>query len=214
MKRITIILCLTLLSIELFSQDIRYIKLTDTRWETMTNDVYMSPKKQKAFNIALQVYNDLTEPNPDNRLRYFMILSFKNYSDNPKIPTGGKLLIKTGKDEIISSVNDATGYITVYSPSIGRIDVLSCYEPFYSQYFSGYIVRGRYELTTEDLTKIIKDGVIRMRVETNEDMYDITFPLEEPIKIGKEKKRLNRFGIEVSKLLNSIVNVFDPLKNF
>lgn len=214
MRRIVLIIALFLLSTPVFSQKIRYIKLTDERWEFMTTDESYRPKGQKGFEVAFQVYNDINEPNPDNKLRFFLILTFNTYDKDSQIPSGGKLLIKTGKDEVISSINEVDGSILAYSPTTGWRDDISCHQWISGSYGSSYDIRGKYELTPEDITKIVTDGVIKIRVETNGESIDINLPLEETVKIGKEKKNLNRFGTSVGVMAILSEGVFNPLNDF
>ena len=64
----------------------------------------------------------------------------------------------------------------------------------------------------EDLDKILTDGVVKMRVETSGESIDVEFPLEEVIKVEKEKLKTNRFAKSVENMLRLIPHVFDHAK--
>ena len=208
MKKFILILSLLLLGAPVFAQyfrytGYRYIKLTDDCWEFMTIDESIKPKKQVGFKVAFQVYNNINESNLDEKFKYFIILNFNGV----EIPSGGKLLIKTGKDEVISSICvrnqfDSFDAIPIYNPATGEGDH---YAPQYC---------GRYELTPEAIAKIAADGVIKIRVATNGESINIDLPHEEMIKVEKEKKKANKFGYLVSQFLQCSDILFNHLKYF
>lgn len=213
MKKIVILVSFLLFSLPLFSQNVRYIKLTDNFWEFMTIDEPYTPKGERSFNIAFQVCDYINEPNPDDRLAFYLILTFNEPSySSLRIPNGGNLLIKTGKGEIISSVNEADESIPAYSPSNGAVKDIPCHQV--DNTVNKCYIRGLYKLLPEDLSKMESDGVIKIRVETNGDNIDVNLPLEEQIKIGKKKIVDNKFSISVRTLYLLIQDVYNPLKNF
>lgn len=215
MRKIVLFLLLLILSMPVFSQQqVNYIKLTDDRWEFMTKEESFYPKNQKDFRVSFQVYNDINEPNLENRLRFFLILTFDSYDKNTEIPSGGKILLKTGKEEVIASTNEVNGSILAFNPATGDPDHISCHEYVPGRYFSSYKIRGKYELFMEDIIKMMNDGVIKIRVETNGESIDINLPLEETVKVGKEKKNFNKFGFSIGGMLLLADKVFYPLREF
>lgn len=216
MRKIALFFVLLIINWPVFSQQIKYVKLTDDCWEFMTTDESFHPKGERYFSVAYQVYNYINESNPDNKIRYFLILSFRtyDYDRDIEIPSGGRLLIKTGTEDVISSTNDANRSIRVYSQTSGYSEIISCHEYVAKEYGSFYIIRGKYELTFEDITKMVTNGVIKIRVETTGESIDINLPLEESIKVGKEKKTLNRLGASVAAMVALSDSIFNPLKSF
>ena len=200
MRRIVLFLSLLLLSAPAFAQEIRYTKLTNDSWEFMTTDESYIVKGRSRFDVAFQVYNDIKKPNPDNQLRYFLILTFHTHNSDLRIPLRGKLLIKTGKDEVVTSLNDVTlnGIIPTYSPTTGEQTAISCHKYMFSYYNNC----GRYELTLEDIKKIVMESI------------DMNLPLEEKVKVGKTKKTLNWFGASFSAMMALSDTIFNPLKSF
>lgn len=208
MKRVLLVVALIMFGAPMFSQGVKYIKLTDERWEFMTEEEVYRQKNETTFSMMFQVYNDIEEIIPENKLRYYLILTFSN-NGNPKILERGKLLIKTGKDEIVSSVNEAGKEIWAYDSATGYSSPLPCKDYVSNKYFSYYKIRGKYELMLEDLAKILADGVVKMRVETSGESIDVEFPLEEIIKVEKEKQKINRFAKSVENMLSLVSHVFE-----
>lgn len=97
MRKIVLALFILAINSPLYAQGVRYIKLTDERWEFMTKDESYRPKGEKSFEVAFQVYNDINEPNPESRLRFFMVLTFNTYDTDLQIPQNGKSLLRLGK---------------------------------------------------------------------------------------------------------------------
>lgn len=211
MKRVLLVVELILFCVPMFSQGIKYIKLTEERWEFMTEEEVYRQKNERTFSMMFQVYNDIEEIIPENKLRYYMILTFSN-NGSPQIPERGKLLIKTGKDEVISSVNEEGEQILSYDSATGYSSFLLCKDYVSNKYFSYYRIRGKYELMREDLDKILTDGVVKMRVETSGESIDVEFPLEEVIRVEKEKQKTNRFAKSVENMLRLVPHVFDHAK--
>jgi hypothetical protein len=209
MKKVILILSLLLLGAPVFAQyfrytGYRYIKLTDDCWEFMTIDESFKPKKQVGFKVAFQVYNNINESNLDKKFKYFIILKFNGV----EIPCGGKLLIKTGKDEVISSI-----CVKNQLPSVDLIPIYKS-DTGGEGYESHGHYCGRYELTPESIAKIAADGVIKIRVATNGESINIDLPHEEMIKVEKEKKKANKFGHLVSQLLQCSDILFNHPKYF
>ncbi len=214
MRRFFFIASLLLLSSPIFAQKVRYIKLTDQRWEFMTTDESYRPKGENYFDVAFQVYNDINEPNRDFAVRFFMILTFSILDKSTEIPEGGKLLIKTGNNEVISSANETSGSILAYSPATGYREDISCHEYVPGRLVSSYKIRGKYELQADDIVKMAENGVIKLRIETNGESIDVNLPLEEQIKVGKDKISVNKFSVSIAMMSFLADSIFTPLDYF
>ena len=214
MKRILLSILLVFTFTPSFAQGVQYIKLTDDRWEFMTTEESFTLKGQTNFGVSLQVYNEIKESNPEARLRFFLILSYQTYDQGESIPAGGKLLMRTGKDEVFNFVNDVEGDILAYSPTSGFSEDISRHQYVSGSYSSYYINRGKYELTKDEVKKLATDGVVKIRIETNGESIDINLPATEQIKIGKERQNINKFAFYFMKMLLLSDKIFNPIKDF
>ena len=211
MKKILLTIAIVFVIIPSFAQDLKYIKLTEERWEFMTREEKLGSKEGGTVNVSYQVYNDIKEPNPDAKLRFFLILSYETSNQYERIPLNGKLLIRSGKDEVFTFVNEVEdGLILAYSPKTGYPEFIGCHVSV-----SGtYINRGKYELSMDEVSKLGKDGVVKIRIETNGESIDINLPAKERIKIDKERKDVNKFAYFTTMTLRLTDCVFNPTKDF
>lgn len=197
-----------------FAQEVEYIKLTDDSWEFKTSEERFTPKGQKDFGVSFQVYNDSKQANVKAKLRFFLILSYKTNDQKEIIPANGKLLIRTGEGEVFNFANDRNVYsISAYDPTSGDPMSLSRHKVVFGKR-DYYINRGRYEISMDEMTQLGKDGVVKIRIETNMESIDIDLPAEEKFKIGKERYEGNRFAISIMKLFELSDRIFNPLKYF
>ena len=86
-------------------------------------------------------------------LGYFLTLTM-NESYSPQIEKGRKLLLKFENNEILELANKT---------DIGSFD----YTFNYSQFGSNYKIHPIYYLSKEDLQKITKNNIIKIRIETD-----------------------------------------------
>lgn len=198
-----------------FAQEVEYIKLTDDSWEFMTSEEKFTPRGQKDFGVSFQVYNDSKQANANAKLRFFLILSYKTFDPKEIIPANGKLLIRSGEGEVFNFANDRNVLysISTYYPTSGRPMGLYRHEETFGKR-KYYINRGRYEISMDEMTQLGKDGVVKIRIETNMESIDIDLPAEEKFKIGKERYEGNRFAISIMKLFELSDRIFNPLEYF
>lgn len=213
MRKIITILVVSLLVFPIYAQNVNYIKLSSNWWEFMTQEDEFYPKGQTHFGVSWQVCNDLCDSIPDTKFHFFLILSYKSYNDSENIPFGGKLLLKTTKDEIISASNVADYKIITYDPKDGFQRSLYTHEYVDGGYISSYINRGKYEISQENIVKLATDGVVKIRIETNSESIDINLPATEQVKVGK-KHDMNKFALSAIKLASYTDQIFEPETNF
>lgn len=204
----------SLLVFPVYAQNVNYIKLSQDYWEFMTQEDEFHPKGQTNFGVSWQAYNDLSDSNPDTKFHFFLILSYRSYKESENIPYGGKLLLKTTKDEIISASNVADYKIITYDPRDGLQMGLFTHEYADVGYVSSYINRGKYEISLEDIVKIANDGVVKIRIETTIESIDINLPATEQVKVGKERHEMNKFALSALSLAVYTDKIFEPENKF
>lgn len=211
MKKYFLLIIASILSSLPSLSQIKYIKLTEDSWRVMTVEEAFHPKKQTPFSLSFLSDYDM----PLDTVHMFLIISYVTYNKQEVIPFNGKLLFKTGDGEIITLKNccSLSGYIESYSGTSGEHEILSNHKTVPGTYRDSYINRGLYELSMDEIEKIVLEGIIKIRIETNSDYLDIDLPLKEQIKTDSGKIEDNRLSYYLLSNTALVMTIYNPLNN-
>ena len=150
----------------------------------MTYSLPVSSQGQTTLNYALQFEQSTVEVQ-----NWGYTLHIYYSVDDEKddyIPQGGRLMIRTGKNKVLSFKDCGTPYFIEYSPEYSSDNIheirFKVYRDESSPNYYRYRVHGKYVISEDDLKLLMTDGVKKIRIETTGK------PIECEYKTGKGNK--------------------------
>lgn len=184
------------------AQGIKYRRLLDPEGlSIMTTNLAVFPWGEKRIEYALQYE---VAPIEDMHQGYYLNIYLNTNNKSQYIPEGGKLLIRTTKDNVISLTDCGSPFFVEYD---SEYDHTSSERRSYSFYDSAlkttrYSIHGKYPITEDDLKMLMEEGVIKIRIETTGDMVECSY------KVNSDKT--NKTAEVITKLYNLLQSQIDP----
>lgn len=165
----------------------------------MTYSLPVSSRGQKTLNFALQFeHSSIEGQNWGYTLHIYYSVEGKN---DDYIPQGGRLLIRTGEDKVLSFKDCGTPYFIEYFPESSAGPKI---EIRFKEYQEHYRVHGKYVISEDDLKLLMDEGVKKIRIETTKD------PIEGEYKAGKNNKMADVLR-RLYKVLESNIDIYHDL---
>lgn len=202
MKYICFIVTSLLFAMSLNAQGIKYRRLLDPEGlSIMTTNLAVFPWGEKRIEYALQYE---VAPIEDMHQGYYLNIYLNTNNKSQYIPEGGKLLIRTTKDNVISLTDCGSPFFVEYD---SEYDYTNSERRSYSFYDSAlkttrYSIHGKYPITEDDLKMLMEEGVIKIRIETTGDMVECSY------KVNSDKT--NKTAEVITKLYNLLQSQIDP----
>lgn len=199
MKRLIIACLFFAVSFSINAQDIefRYILEPDgLSVMTTTQDVFSF--SAKPLEYALQFEESSVEV---QNLGYTLHIYFAVDDRKLYVPKGGKLLIKTTKDEVLNLEDCGTDYFIGYNSESGNYKIMERQYRYYDTSFkrNRYKVHGKYVISEDELRTLMTDGVAKIRIETT----------GEPIQCEYKPSKTNKTASVIQKLYNVLIRNID-----
>ena len=215
MKKITILLILLISTTAIYAQKLHYRKIYEDGITLRTEYMPLSSNGQKTLFCALRYE---THEDPEMNSGYSILIQFLDRDSHLNVPQEGKLLIRTSKGDILSLTQTLplNGFLQEISPSRGWKDTGQSHNGFarYINDIAYYQTTSQYYISDEDLDKIVKDGIIKIRIQTTGESIECNYPVSEFIKVKREKQEVNKAADMFSKLFTVLYNNIDPYTNF
>ena len=184
------------------AQGIKYRRLLNPEGlSIMTTNLAVFPWGEKRIEYALQYE---VAPIEDMHQGYYLNIYLNTNNKSQYIPEGGKLLIRTTKDNVISLTDCGSPFFVEYD---SEYDHTNSERRIYSFYDSAlkttrYSIHGKYPITEDDLKMLMEEGVIKIRIETTGDMVECSY------KVNSDKT--NKTAEVITKLYNLLQSQIDP----
>lgn len=201
MKKLTLILVILIYSISISAQDIKFRRLLDDGGiSIMTTTLRVFPWGGRAIEYALQYE---AAPVEGMYQGYYLHVYFNSDINTLQIPQGGKILLKTTQGNIISLVDcgekEFKEYDTYYNSTNYSYRKKSYYDDTMRTH--RYKIHGKYIISEEELTQIINEGVIKIRIETNGDNIEYNYKNND-IQKNKTAKVINNLYCKLLSQIN------------
>lgn len=199
MKRLLFIVAFISFTMSLNAQSIKYRRLLDPEGlSVMTTSLDVFSWGERKIEYALQYE---VAPIEGMHQGYYLNVYFTENSKNDYVPAGGKLLIRTTKNNVIS-LTDCGGkcfreYNTEYNLYSDAYRSTSFYDKNSGQV--RYTVHGKYPISKEDLAILMNEGVVKIRVETTGEAFECNY---------KEDTK-NKTAEVITRLYNTLVKETD-----
>lgn len=175
MKHILFIVAFIFLSLSLNAQSIKYRRLLEPDGlSVMTTSLEVAKSGERKIEYALQYEVASME---GMQQRYYLNVYFTEDSEDVYIPAGGKLLIRTANNNVISLKDCGDKYFREYSPEYNIENDVYRSNSFLDNTLTRllYTTHGKYLISEEDLMLLIKEGVIKIRIETTGEAFECTY---------------------------------------
>ena len=183
------------------AQNIKYRRLLDPDGlSVMTTSLEVFPWGEKKIEYALQYE---VAPIEGMHQGYYLNIYFTSWDEKVYVPAGGKLLIRTTNNSVISLADCGGNSFCEYDP---ELDLKSTEYRSKSYYDSSlqrimYTVHAKYPIAEEDLALLREEGVIKIRIETTGDAVECNYKDD-----GKKK---NKTAVVISRLYDTLVKETD-----
>ena len=181
MKRFIIAYLLCVVSVSINAQTIKFRHILEPDGlSVMTTKKSVSTWGVKTLDYALQ-FEQSSEDNQN--WGYTLHIYFIADTQDQYVPKGGKLLIRTTKDEVLNLQDCGTDHFIEYGLRVNTFDRQERTSFYFDEYAKQrFIAHGKYIITEEELQTLMSDGVIKIRIETTQD------PIQCEYKPGKTNK--------------------------
>ena len=171
MKNLLFVLLFSIFSINSFSQNVR-ISLNKTSEDGIqviaTNSSWIKTSLIDPLSLSYQLFCGISL-NKETKV-YSISIGLNTYNTKGSIPQNGILLIKTSNDEIIELQHTGKTEHAKYVSA--------------DKYMTTYYVSATYEITLDDLVKITKYGIQKIRIETGLDYREVSYKPKYCMKIA------------------------------
>ncbi len=201
MKRLLFIVAFISFSMSLNAQSIKYRRLLNPDGlSVMTTSLEVFPWGERKIEYALQYE---VAPIEGMHQGYYLNVYFTENSSDDYVPAGGKLLIRTTNNNVISLTDCGSKYFREYDPELNLNNDVSRSTRFYDNTFDRfrYTVHGKYPISEEDLMLLMKEGVIKIRIETTGEALECTYK--------EDAKRKNKTADVITRLYDTLVRETD-----
>lgn len=195
MKRFIIASLLCVVSVSINAQTIKFRHILEPDGlSVMTTKMSVYSWGEKTLDYALQ-FEQSAENNQN--WGYTLHIYFFVDTQDKYVPKGGKLLIRTTKDEVLNLQDCGTDHFIEYDSELNGIRTEGRTSSDLDLNLNvRYIAHGKYIISEEDLQTLMTDGVIKIRIETTKD------PIQCEYKPGKKNK--------TAEALQQLYNVLIP----
>lgn len=201
MKRLWLIVAFIFITLSLNAQSIKYRRLLDPDGlSVMTTSLEVFPWGERKIEYALQYE---VAPIEGMHQGYYLNVYFTENSSNDYVPAGGRLLIRTTNNNVISLTDCGDKYFREYNPELNIHKVAERSTSFYDKTFNTvrYTVHGKYPISEEDLALLMKEGAIKIRIETTGEALECSYK--------EDAKKKNKTADVITKLYNTLVKETD-----
>lgn len=201
MKRFIFAILFVVFTISLNAQSIKYRRLLDPDGlSVMTTNLEVFPWGEKKIEYALQYE---VAPIEEMHQGYYLNIYFTSRDENVYVPAGGKLLIRTTNNNVISLTDCGGNSFREFNPELNLESTAYRSNSYYDNTLKRimYTVHAKYPISEEDLTLLREEGVIKIRMETTGDAVECNYKDD-----GKKK---NKTAEVISRLYDTLVKETD-----
>lgn len=202
MKHITFLFIAVLFALSSNAQDIKYRRLLDPDGlSVMTTKLKVFPWGEKAIEYALQYE---VAPVEGMHQGYYLNVYFETDLQSQYIPEGGRLLIRTTDESIISLTDCGSDGFLEYDSTNNLNYTVKRSSSFYDNFYRRirYTAQGKYPISEEELQMLMEKGVIKIRIETTGDMFECSYKVD--------PKKQNKTAEVITSLYKTLLPNIDP----
>lgn len=198
MKRFILAFFLCAVSVSINAQSIKFRHILEPDGlSVMTTKMSVSSWGEKTLDYALQFEQS---PKDNQNWGYTLHIYFTVVNPDEYVPKGGKLLIRTTKDEVLNLQDCGTDYFIEYNSESNFEDIQKRTSSYLDENIrQRFIAHGKYIITEEELQTLMSDGVIKIRIETTKD----------PIQCEYKPGKTNKTAEALQKLYNALITNID-----
>lgn len=179
MKRIGLVITTIVISLCANAQiTIKYRKLLEPEGlSIMTTNQAVSIGGGKTIEYALQYE---VVPNGSMHQGYCLNVYFTTNDPSVYIPEGGRFIIRTTQDNVISLTDCGDNYFTEYYPSSGNPYTMDRSDAFWdkSQHKKMYLIHGKFPISAKDLSILASEGIAKLRIETTGEPVECNYKVK------------------------------------
>lgn len=205
MKRMALYIALLICFAPAHAQKIEFRKIIGDDLMMRTEFVPLYSKNQKPVEIAMSYYCIKGEE------EFALLLRFLVEDRRIDVPYGAKTKLKTTQGTIIDTVQELDNSITEFNPRSGISTQLLHQRYIYGE--GNYIIV-KYVLTMDDLQVLAEEGLVKIRMQTTQDLLEWEYPEKEFLKVSKERQEVNRPKIYLNQLYTTLNDNIDPYTTF
>lgn len=166
----------------------------------MTTTLSVSPSGERKIAYALQYE---VAPVEETHQGYYLNVYFTSRDELDYVPEGGRLLIRTTKDNVISLTDCGEESFREFDSELNLKNTSYRSTRYYDDKSNSYLynVHAKYPISEEDLTQLREEGAIKIRIETIRDFFECNYK--------DDPKKKNKTAEVISQLYNVIVKELD-----
>lgn len=205
MKRFFIIISLLFASCGVFAQQIEF------RYVLFPEGLSVMTSKQSVISMGKPVvwYALQYIKSPDgSQEQYYLHFYYLSESTRYVVPDGGKLMIRTTEGKVLSysdvGISNLREYCSDWDHSV-RMERTRWFEGKVNLIMTvkGNMVHSAFAISEEDLRTLAKEGIIKLRLETDVD----------PVELAQDIKKAKETAGVLEKQYQILQNQIDPYKN-